>query len=48
MKIEQTNLVEVGSAAAPESIELGAVSEKTNGTISGPLIETSALPFRVF
>jgi hypothetical protein len=48
MKAEQTNLIEAGSAAAPESIELGAVSEKTNGTISGPFIEQSAFPYRVF
>jgi hypothetical protein len=28
--------------------ELGRMSEETKGTTSGPLIETSALPFRVF
>ena len=28
--------------------ELGRMSEETKGTVSGPFIESSALPFRVF
>jgi hypothetical protein len=29
-------------------IELGAVSQKTHGAPSGPLLEVGVIPFRVF